>query len=140
MKLAAMILLMLGFVSCVFGARAIAMQYTFATHAEVVQGTVISVGASGRTRRTHTTDVVVAYVHDGVAKTDRLHTTLFANPLEFSEGEALTLRVPADPTQDPEAYRSTQDAVMYYIAGVFFVLLGGMFAMFGLLIQKFGKS
>jgi CCR4-NOT transcriptional regulation complex NOT5 subunit len=137
LKLHAMILLMLGFVSFIFGARAVFEQYSFAVGAEAVQGTVISVGTSGKT---NTTDVAVSYVQDGVVRTDRLHLSLFSNSLEFSEGESLILRVSSDSERDPEAYRGTQDAIMYYVAGIFFMLLGLVFAMFGLLIQRFGKD
>lgn len=137
LKLPATILLMLGFVSFIFGARAIFEQYSFAEGAEVVQGTVISVGTSGKK---NTTDVAVSYVQDGVTRTDRLHLSLFSNPLEFSEGESLILRVASDPERNPEAYRGLQDAIMYYVAGIFFMLLGFVFAMFSILIQKFGKG
>lgn len=134
----AMLLVVIGLILFVFGTRAVFMQYAFVQHAEIAQGTIVSVSVSGR--RSTTTRVVVSYVLNEIKKTKPMQTTLFANPLEFSEGREVTLRVSPDGTKDPEIYRGLQDAVMYYAKGVFLMLLGAFFAMMGLLIQKFGKD
>lgn len=139
LKLPAMILLMLGFVSFVFGARDLKEQWSFAIDAEAVSGTIIAIKSGGRYGN-GSPDIVASYVYDGITQTDRVHLPLFANALGLLEGEKITLRVSTDPNEQPQLVRDTVDAGLYYVAGTFYALLGLMFAMIGLLIQKFGKA
>lgn len=134
-----MIFVVIGLALLFFGARSIFMQYTFAQDAEIAQGTIMSVSTSSK-GRSATTRVRVSYMQNGITKTKPLQTMLFANPLEFSEGKGIALRISPDGTENPEVYRGMQDAVMYYATGVFLVLLAAFFAMMGILIQKFGKD
>lgn len=139
MKLPAMILLMLGFVSLVFGVRSISQQMAFVHQGEITYGTVLTVSSGGR-HGNGSPMVVVSYQNNGTAYTDRLHLPLFSNALEFTEGDTFMLLVDKKQKQDPEVARTPTDGAMYYVSGVFFILLGLVFALMGLLIQKFGKD
>ncbi len=132
----AVLLIIVGIVFVVWGSSLIIRQVDFDMHAKETIATVASVGNDRIGSRNTFAKVIGTYtVGDSIYK-ERLAFPIFANTLGIRTNDSVRVAYDERSPEDVKIITQSWDKYLYYVSGIFFILLGLMFGMFGILTQK----
>lgn len=140
MKMQAVLLCAVGVLFFAWGSYKLIDEVIFSISAQEEIATIISVGTVRVFPRNNSSRVIASYTYKNELHTERLHTPLFSNTLGLESGDEVSILVSEHDPDDARLVVHAWDRYTHFISGIFFALLGLMFGMIGVLVQKFGKE
>ncbi len=114
-------------------------QGDFFLSSEEIVGTITDVHVSKG--KSSALNVESSYVFLGATYRSQLDMPIFANALGISEGDRVLIQVKQDDPTEARLIRSSWDNYLFFCTGIFLILMGMLFAMFGVLsAEKFQKK
>ena len=123
---------------CLFGSYLLHQQIRFDAHAEELSAKIVSVQAGSRRGRSG--NVKAMYVYNNQEYREHLQRPIFSTLLGLYVGKEVQIHINTMSPEEARLMTGKIDIFLFYMSGIFFILLGAVFGMFAVLMQKFGKE